>query len=124
MIDTACFVSSDGDAKGKDHAECGSKCLATGIPAAILPQGSKNANALLFLLTNPRPLAPHVSKTIKVEGKQHASLHALDAQKVFVQDGKGWKEIKLDDEHHKMAGSATTKPADKGGDPAGHDHTH
>jgi hypothetical protein len=118
LIDTACFVSSDGEAKGKDHAECGSKCLATGIPAGILPQGAKDEHAMLFLLTNPKPLAPYVSKTIKVEGKRYEGLHAFDAQKVFVQDGGGWKEIQLDDEHHEAAAGGGHD------DHADHDHAH
>src|SRR5262249_5346586 len=121
LIDTACFVTSDGDAKGKDHAQCGSKCLSTGVPAGILPQGSKDAHGLLFLLTNPVPLAPYVGQTIKVEGKEFDHVHALDAQKVFVQQGTGWKEIPLTDEHHKMAGG---KKDDMGGMKMGGDDAH
>ena len=33
LIDTACFVTSDGDAKGKEHAACAKKCMASGVPA-------------------------------------------------------------------------------------------
>src|SRR5437764_7460168 len=41
LIDTGCFVSSDGDAKGKDHAACATKCMSSGVPAGILPEGKK-----------------------------------------------------------------------------------
>ena len=109
LIDTACFVSSDGDAKGKDHAQCASKCMATGIPAGILPEGSKDAHAMMFLLTNPKVLAPYAAQTIKVEGETHADLHAIDVKKLYVKDGSNWKEVKLDDEHHKMGGSDDKK---------------
>src|SRR5256885_7195859 len=32
------FVTSDGDAKGNDHAACAQKCMASGVPAGILPE--------------------------------------------------------------------------------------
>jgi hypothetical protein len=107
LIDTACYVASDGEAKGKEHAECAQKCMGSGVPAAILPTGSKDAAAILFLLTNPRPLAQYASKTIKVEGTSHPDMKALDVKKLFVKDDAGnWKEVQLDDEHHKMSGAA------------------
>lgn len=58
LIDTACFVASDGDAKGKDHAACATKCMASGVPAGIVPEGKKAAD-MMYLLTNPAPLAPY-----------------------------------------------------------------
>lgn len=103
VIDTACFTASDGDAKGKDHAECAQKCMATGIPAGILPEGKTAADALV-LLTNPKPFAPYAAQTIKVEGTSYPERHAFDVKKAYVKDGENWKEIKLDDEHHKMGG--------------------
>lgn len=101
LIDTACFVASDGDAKGADHAECARTCMASGIPAAILPEG-KEAKDMLFLLTNPAVLAPYAAKTIKVEGTPHPDMHAIDVQKIYVQEGADWKEVELNDEHHNM----------------------
>jgi len=115
LIDTACFVASDGDAKGKDHAACATKCMASGVPAGILPEGSKNSDALLFLLTNPTVLAPYAAQTIKVEGTAYEDKHAFDVQKLWVKSGSDWKEIQLKDEHHNMSGGASD-------DHAGHDH--
>lgn len=103
LLDTACFTASDGDAKGKDHAECAQKCLSTGIPASILPEG-KTANDSLVLLTNPKPFAAFAAQTIKVEGTVNEHKHVIDVEKAYVKDGEKWKEIKLDDEHHKMGG--------------------
>lgn len=100
LIDTGCFVSSDGDAKGKEHAECATKCLATGVPAGILPEGKTKTQDALFLLTNPAPLAPYAAQTIKVEGVVHAGNHAFDVKKAWVKDGTAWKEIELKDAHH------------------------
>ena len=117
VIDTGCFVSSDGDAKGKDHAACARKCMATGIPAGILPEGKK-AGDMMFLLTNPAVFAPYAAQTIKVEGVAHADVHAIDVKKAFVKDGANWKEIQLNDEHHKMAGGN----AGASDGHAGHEH--
>ena len=81
--------------------------MASGVPAAILPEGSKDANAILFLLTNPVPLAPYAARTIKVEGTPHPNMKGIDVQKVYVKDDAGnWKEVQLHDEHHNMAGGA------------------
>lgn len=120
LIDTACFVASDGEAKGKDHAACAQKCMSSGIPAAILPAGSKGSEGLLFLLTNPKPFAAYAAQTIKVEGTQHADMHAIDVKKAYVKDGENWKEIKLDDEHHKMGGGDMKDGASDGH--TGHKH--
>ncbi len=103
LIDTACFTASDGDAKGKGHAECATKCMATGIPAGILPEGKKEDDALV-MLTNPKPFAPFAAQTIKVEGVVNDAKHVIDVKKAYVKDGENWKEIQLDDEHHKMGG--------------------
>jgi hypothetical protein len=102
LIDTACFVTSDGDAKGKDHAECAQKCMGSGIPAGILPEGSKDSDSVIYLLTNPQVLAPYAAQTIKVEGIAFEDKHAIDVKRLFVKQGSDWKEIQLKDEHHKL----------------------
>ena len=117
LIDTACFISSDGGAKGNDHAQCARDCMASGIPAAILPEGSKDADDALFLLTNPQVLAPYAAQTIKVEGTAYEDKHAIDVKHLYVKDGDNWKEIQLQDEHHKMTGGD-----EQAGDHAEHGH--
>ena len=47
---------------------------------------------------------PFAAKTIKVEGVVNAAKHLIDVKKAYVKDGENWKEIQLDDEHHKMGG--------------------
>ena len=111
LIDTACFVTSDGDAKGKGHAECATKCMASGVPAGILPEGKK-AGDMMYLLTNPTVLAPYAGQMIKVEGTAHADMHGLDVKKLYVKDGENWKEVQLKDEHHKIAGGDEHKDHD------------
>ena len=122
LIDTACFVAADGDARGTEHAECATKCMASGVPAGILPQKSKDAQAMMFLLTNPRPLAKHAAKTIKVEGTAHAGMHAMDVKKLYVQQGNKWQEVQLDDEHHKMGEEGGHDNSDGHHGKAGEDH--
>jgi hypothetical protein len=100
LVDTGCYVTSDGDAKGKGHAECATACMASGIPAGILPEGSKQPSDMLYLLTNPAVLAPYAAQTIKVEGVPHKEMHAIDVEKVYVKQGDSWKEIPLKDAHH------------------------
>lgn len=119
LIDTACYVAAEGDAKGKEHAECATKCLASGVPAGVLPEGSKNPEDMLFLLTNPTVLAPYAAQTIKVEGTAHPKMHAVDVKKLYVKDGSNWKEVQLKDEHHKMTGG---HDAPKNDGHTGHEH--
>ncbi len=116
LIDTACFTTSDGDAKGNDHAQCAMRCLATGVPAGIMLEGAKDADEAMFLLTNPQVLAQYASQTIKVEGVAYEHRHAIDVKKLSVKDGDNWKEVQLKDEHHKMAdGDGDAKAMDMGG---------
>jgi hypothetical protein len=103
LVDTACFIADGSQSTGKTHAKCARKCMASGLPAGILPD-AKNSKGMLFLLTNPAVLAPHAAKTIKVEGTVNADLRAIDPKKVFVQEGDSWKEVHLKDEHHGDAG--------------------
>jgi hypothetical protein len=104
LLDTACYVASDGEAKGKDHAQCASECLASGIPAAVLPEGSQKAADMMFLLTNPVVLAQYAGQTVKVEGTAHAEMRAIDVKKLSVREGNDWKEVQLKDAHRDMAG--------------------
>ncbi len=120
VIDTACFTASEGDAKGKDHAACAQKCMATGIPAGILPEGKGEDNALV-MLTNPAPFAPYAAQTVKVEGVVNDEKKLVDVKKAYVKDGETWKEIQLNDEHHKMGGDAEKKDDMKSMDMKGAD---
>jgi len=106
-----CFIVTDGQASGPDHAQCASECLAAGLPAAILPDGASDPDELLYLLTNPTALASCAGKTIKVEGIQLDHKHAIDVSRVFFKDGQQWTEVQLKDNPHRLrapgAGAAT-----------------
>jgi hypothetical protein len=109
LVDTACYVSSKGEEKGADHASCARKCMKSGIPAGILPQGFKGPQDVLYLLTNPIPLAPYAGQTVKVEGTTHSESRAIDVQKVYVKQGGQWKEVQLNDAHHKAGSGAAAE---------------
>jgi len=95
LVDTHCY--SAGGAKGADHGKtCGAKCAKSGIPVAVLV-GDK----AWTLTTNPKPLAEAVGKQVRVTGEQNAEAQTIVADKVEVKDGDSWKEIKLNDAHHK-----------------------
>ena len=71
-------------------------------------------------------LAKYVAQTIKVEGTEHGSMHAIDVKKLSVKDDKGgWKEVQLQDEHHKMSdgGDAAKAGAPKADAPKKEGHT-
>lgn len=122
LIDAGCFVSSGGDAKGKDHAQCAQRCMASGVPSGILPEGKTKAEDMMILLTNPIPFAPYAAQTIKIEGIPHPDNRAIDVKKAWAKDGVNWKEIQLKDEHHGMGGQDDSgKPHDHGTEKS-HDH--
>ena len=104
LVDATCFVVSSGDAADRDHAECGSACLASGMPAALLPDDAKDPAALLFLLTNPEPLSGQVGQTVKVEGRVYEHFNAFDVQRLWVRNAGQWREVRLDDERHRNGG--------------------
>jgi hypothetical protein len=101
LVDTACFVHSGGDAVGQGHAECAQRCLSSGIPAGVLPQGAEKPSEMKVILTNPRPLAEHAARTIRVIGNVYEGFeNVIEPQQVFVQEGNEWREVQLQDEHH------------------------
>jgi hypothetical protein len=95
LVDLHCY--SAGGAKGEDHGKtCGAKCAKSGIPVAVLIEGKA-----WTLATNPKPLAEAVGKQVRVTGTQNAETQTVVADKVEVKDGDSWKEVKLNDAHHK-----------------------
>jgi hypothetical protein len=95
LVDLHCY--SAGGAKGEEHGKtCGAKCAKSGIPVAVLADGKA-----WTLATNPRPLADSVGKQVRVTGSQNAETQTFLAEKVEVKDGDSWKEVKLNDAHHK-----------------------
>ena len=122
LIDMACFVTSGGDAKGADHASCAHECMASGVPAGILPDHAKDANVAILLLTNPQPLAHYAGQPIKVEGTAYEDKHAIDVKKLYVKDGDNWKEIQLKDAHHDADHKDADHKEKSAHDHAAHDH--
>ena len=125
LIDAACYVDSGGSSKGKGHAKCATKCMASGIPAAVLPEGSKEPGEILYLLTNPTVLAQYAGRTVRVEGTVHSEMHAIDVKSVSVQNGGQWQQLKLQDEHHDSSDGNDAgghHGGEAGDDKADHEH--
>ena len=108
LVDTHCY--SAGGAKGESHAACGAKCAKSGIPVAVLAGGK-----VWTLATNPRPLADSVGKIARVTGIQNAESGVMVVKKVEVKDGESWKEVALNDVHHKGAKTEEKKEEKKEG---------
>jgi hypothetical protein len=71
VIDVACHSAKG--AMGKDHAECGAKCVKDGLPVGLLVDGT----TYLLIGADHKPLnatlADHVSHTITVTGTKYES---------------------------------------------------
>lgn len=106
LIDTYCY--STGGAKGEGHATCGSKCAKSGIPVAVLVDGKA-----WTLATNPKPLADDVGKTVKVTGTANSDAMTFVPDTVQVKDGENWKDVKLNDAHHKGGADSEKKEEKK-----------
>lgn len=91
LVDSKCYAM-DNSLTGNDHGnvkECGTMCLKGGSPGGVLTK-DKKFHAILA----PSPvLAPHVGKTIRVEGSLLGG--SIVAKKVEVNQNGKWEEIKL-----------------------------
>ena len=106
LVDTHCYAK--GGAKGEGHASCGAKCAKSGIPVAVLVDGKA-----WTLATNPKPLADAVGKTVRVAGIPNSDAGVFIPDKVEVKDGDKWKELKLNDVHHKGTADKEETKEDK-----------
>jgi nitrogen fixation protein FixH len=80
VVDTGCYLAHE--AKGEKHKECGTKCVANGMPMGLLTKDGK-----LFLLTmnhdNADPynqLKEMVGSTVEVSGTslERSGMKAID----------------------------------------------
>src|SRR4051812_3732310 len=95
LVDLHCYAA--GGAKGEEHGKsCGAKCAKSGIPVAVLADGKA-----MTLVTNPKPLSDAVGKTVRVTGAVNAESNTFIPDKIEVKDGDAWKEVKMNDAHHK-----------------------
>lgn len=90
LIDSACYLK-DG-ATGNDHGGmkgCGTMCLKGGTPAAVLTKDKK----VHVIIAPSTALADHVGLAVRVTGEEHGT--AILAQKVQVNKGGKWEDVKL-----------------------------
>ncbi len=90
LVDSACYLK-DG-ATGNDHGGmkgCGTMCLRGGTPGAVLTKDKK-----LYVIVAPSTaLADYVGLPVRVTGEEHGT--AILAQKLQVNKGGRWEEVKL-----------------------------
>jgi hypothetical protein len=58
IVDTKCFLGVMNPGQGKVHSDCAARCIAGGIPPALLVQGTDGRNNLYFIVDgtgNPFP---------------------------------------------------------------------
>lgn len=95
LIDMHCYTT--GQAHGKDHASCAKECAESGIPLGVLVSPDK----AYTLLTNPKPLAKYAARMVRISGEVSDKTMTIAPDKIEVQEGETWKELKLEDAHHK-----------------------
>jgi hypothetical protein len=71
VIDVACNVSKG--AKGADHADCGSKCVKSGLPVGLLVGDTTYILIGADHKAMNETLAPHVGHTVTVTGQKFES---------------------------------------------------
>jgi hypothetical protein len=74
VVDVACYSTKG--AKGAEHADCGSKCVKSGLPVGLLV----DKTTYLLISSDHKPLnatlAEHVGHTITVTGEKFESAGA------------------------------------------------
>lgn len=94
LIDSKCYLGSNGLLKGNDHMgvkDCGTLCAKKGIPVALL-----DAQNQVHVLFNPSTkLADHIGKSAKVTGRMDPGTKGIIATKVEVEKDGTWRKVDL-----------------------------
>jgi hypothetical protein len=90
LVDTKCYLGMD--AKGASHQKCAIKCAKAGIPVGVLDEKSGK----VYTVAVPAgALADGMAKTARVTGEVFEDSHIVIPEKVEVQEGDKWVELKL-----------------------------
>jgi len=95
LVDAMWFFSGKSDADDQSQSTRATNRLVAGTPAGLLPEGAGKPEDIWYLVTNSAPLAPYAGKSIKVEGRRLAAIHAIEPSAIYVQDGGEWRQIQL-----------------------------
>ena len=88
IVDVTCNMSGAGGAK---HQMCAIACAKNGQPIGIAAKDGK----IYTLLTMSPKLASLMQKNVKVTGEFDIASQSIKPSKIYVKEGKKWKEIDL-----------------------------
>jgi len=88
LVDVTCNMAGAG---GEKHQMCAIACANRGQPIGIAAKDGK----IYTLLTMSPKLSSLMQKNLKVTGEYHAASQSIKPSKIFVKEGKNWKEVDL-----------------------------
>lgn len=118
LIDATWFTSPKEPGEGEDQTTRAANRMASGTPAAVLPEGAEKPEEIWYLLTSAAPLAPYAGKQVKVEGRADRSIRAIEVTTLSVKDGDEWREVQVREVVQKGIAPQKTEmvhPQEKGG---------
>lgn len=95
LVDSTWFVSQGDAHSEREQMARASTNLASGVPAAILPEDGEAEKVMWLLLTNSTVLAPYAGKRTKVEGRLLNENRAIVPTAVYVDDAGTWRQVQL-----------------------------
>ena len=88
LVDITCHMSG---AKGAEHQMCAIACAKNGQPIGIAAKDGK----IYTLLTMAPKLSAYMAKNLKVTGAYDVASQSIKPSKIYVKEGKEWKEIEV-----------------------------
>ena len=88
LVDVTCNMAGTG---GEKHLMCAIACANRGQPIGIVAKDGK----IYTLLTMSPKLSSLMQKNLKVTGAYDAASQSIKPSKIYVKEGKNWKEVDL-----------------------------
>ena len=88
LVDVTCKMAGAG---GEKHLMCAIACANRGQPIGIAAKDGK----IYTLLTMSPKLSSLMQKNLKVTGAYDAASQSIKPSKIYVKEGKNWKEVDL-----------------------------
>ena len=88
LVDVTCNMSG---ASGEKHLMCAISCAKNGQPIGVAAKDGK----IYTLLTMSPKLADLMQKKVKVTGAYDVASQSIKPSKIFVKEGKKWKEVEV-----------------------------
>ena len=86
LVDVTCNMKG---ASGEKHLMCAISCAKNGQPIGVAAKDGK----IYTLLTMSPKLADLMQKKVKVTGAYDVASQSIKPSKIFVKEGRKWKEI-------------------------------